>query len=271
LLAILPLAFACLAGQTSAHQEPLWEFGLGAGVVGFPDYPGAAVTHAYPVPVPYLRYNGTFLKADRNGVRGLLFNQDWIELNVSGAGTAPVRDDAVRSGMPNLNPTLEIGPSLDLHLLRSADGRVKFGFDMPLRAAYALEPSPRQIGWVFEPRSSFDARDFFGMKGWNLGILAGPSFADRRYYGYFYGVAPQFATLTRPAYEAHGGYGGAGVLAALSKRFPDYWIGAYARLATLSGAAFEQSPLVQSRRYWSAGIGFARMIGRSTRRVDVTD
>ena len=93
------------------------------GAVAFEDYRGSDTTHVYPLPVPYVLYNGTFLKADRDGVRGTLFNQDRIELNLSFNATTPVRSDRERSGMPDLRPTVEFGPSLDLHLLRSDDRR----------------------------------------------------------------------------------------------------------------------------------------------------
>src|SRR5580692_7851122 len=119
------LAAAFFSPLALAKDAPLWEFGLGAGAIAFQDYRGSDTTHVYPVPVPYLVYNGKFLKADRDGVRGTLFNQDWIEINVSANATTPVRNDSERSGMPELEPTLELGPSVDLHLLRRADGRVR--------------------------------------------------------------------------------------------------------------------------------------------------
>jgi hypothetical protein len=57
----------------------------------------------------------------------------------------------------------------------------------------------------------------------------------------------------------------------LSKRFPRYWVGAFVRYDTLSGASFADSPLVRSNSYWAAGIGIAWMIGKSSRMVDVPD
>jgi MipA family protein len=113
--------------------------------------------------------------------------------------------------------------------------------------------------------------DPFGYAGWNAGFLAGPLFADRRYHSYFYTVAPQYATASRPAYQATGGYAGAQALTALSKRFPHYWVGAYVRYDTLSGAAFADSPLVQRNSYWSAGIGIAWIIHTSSQMVEVPD
>ena len=270
--ALAALAAFFAAGETCAEQKPLWEFGMGAGAIGFADYRGADTSHAYPIPVPYFVYRGKFLKAGRDGVRGLLLNREFAELNVS-ANATPIlsnRSDA-RRGMPDLKPTIELGPSLDLHLWHSADRHLKFDVRLPLRAALTIESSPRAIGWLFSPHLALDVTNVAGHAGWNLGLLAGPLFADSTYHEYFYSVAPQFSTAQRPVYDASAGYAGTEMLAAVSKRFPGYWVGAYARYDTLSGATFAPSPLVQRNSYWSAGIAIAWMVGQSSRLVDSED
>jgi outer membrane protein len=261
----------CWAMPAVPKEAPLLEFGLGVGAVAFEDYRGSGSSHVYPLPIPTLWYYGKFLKSDRDGVRGTLFNQDRVELNLSGNATTPVTNDRERYGMPNLKSTLELGPSLDLHLLRSDDARIKFDLRMPLRAAFTVESSPRMIGWTFTPRFNLDIADPLGFAGWNLGLLTGPLFADRRYDDYFYTVAPQYATATRPAYRAVGGYAGTQAIAALSKHFPRFWVGAYVRYDTLTGAAFVDSPLVQRKSYWAAGFGISWMIHRSSTMVEVPD
>jgi outer membrane protein len=265
------LLAVCCAVPAHPKEVPLWEFGLGAGAIAFEDYRGSNTTHAYPLPVPYVVYNGKFLKADRDGVRGTLFNQDWLEINLSFNLTTPVRNDRERSGMPDLRSTVEIGPSFDFHLFRSDNRRVKFDLRMPLRYAATVESSPRIIGWTFSPRFNVDLRDPFGLPGWNLGLLAGPLFADHRYHDYFYSVAPQFANASRPEFQAKGGYAGTQTLAALSKRYPKFWVGAYMRYDTLAGAAFVDSPLVQRKSYWTGGFGFAWMIRKSSQIVEIPD
>src|SRR5271155_912915 len=129
-LAVLAVLWANLC---CAKEAPLWEFGLGAGAIAFQDYRGSDTTHAYPLPVPYIVYNGKFLKADRDGVRGTLFDQDWLEINLSFNLTTPVRNDRERSGMPDLRSTVEVGPSIDLHLYKSDDAKFKFDLRMPIR------------------------------------------------------------------------------------------------------------------------------------------
>jgi outer membrane protein len=268
---LFALLATCFCATAPAKEEPLWEIGLGAGAVAFEDYRGSNTVHAYPIPVPYFLYNGKFLKADREGVRGTLFNQDRLEINLSFNLTTPVRNDRIRNGMPDLRSTVEAGPSFDLHLFRSDDRKIKFDLRMPLRAAMTVEASPKIIGWTFTPRFNLDIGDPFGVVGWNLGLLAGPLFADHRYNNYFYSVAPQFATATRPEFQAQGGYAGTETLAALSKRFPRFWVGAYMRYDSLADASFLDSPLVQTRRYWTAGFGFAYMIRQSSRMVQAPD
>jgi MipA family protein len=272
---VLALALLAGAGVSAAHaeQKPLWEAGLGIGALSFPDYRGSDERQLFPVPVPYFVYRGDFLKSDRDGVRGELFNRDVAELNISVSATIPVRSEnnAARSGMPDLKPTIELGPSLDLHLWRSADRDMKLDLVMPLRVPVTIESSPQAIGWVFSPRLNIDIDNVGGHEGWDFGAGIGPIFAAERFHEYFYSVEPQYATATRPAYEAHGGYSGMHVLAALSKRFPKYWVGAYVRCDWLGGARFEDSPLVRQKSYIAGGFGIAWMIGESRRKVEADD
>jgi hypothetical protein len=82
-------------------------------------------------------------------------------------------------------------------------------------------------------------------------------------------VKPEFATASRPAYSPGGGYGGMQFLVAMSKRFPRFWIGGFARYDTLNSAVFESSPLVTSKRYVAGGLGISWIFAESSRRVEV--
>jgi MipA family protein len=252
------------------QERPLWELGLGVGAVSFRDYRGSDTTHAYPVVVPYFIYRGRSFQADRSGVRSKFLHQDRLELNFSVNATTPVRNNTTRAGMPQLRPTVELGPSLDVHVWRSKSENVRLDVRLPVRAVATLG-RPGFIGWFFSPNINVDFLNAGGLPGWNLGFLTGPLFAARRYDEYYYSVAPQYATPNRPAYEASGGFAGTQVLVSLTKRYPKFWTGAYVRYDTLAGASFETSPLVRSHSYWSAGIGIAWMIGHSSRTVAVPE
>lgn len=270
---LMACAFVAWPASSHAEEKPLWEAGLGVGALAFPDYRGSDEVNAYPVPLPYFVYRGKFLKADREGVRGELFDKRYLELSLSMNATIPVSsdDNDAREGMPNLRPTLEFGPSLDVHLWRSRNEDMKLDLVMPLRLPITLEGSPQTLGWNFSPRLNLDIANVAGQPGWNFGVGAGPLFGAAEYHEYFYSVAPRFATADRPAYDAKGGYSGTHVLAAISKRFPRYWVGAYMRYDNLRNAAFEDSPLVRQQNYVTGGIGIAWMIGKSKRMVEVGD
>src|SRR3546814_5015082 len=62
-----------------------------------------------------------------------------------------------------------------------------------------------------------------------------------------------YATADRPAYDAKSGYAGSQFLMSLSKRYPKYWLGAFARWDSLAGAVFADSPLVKRDHYFAAG------------------
>jgi outer membrane protein len=259
-----------LAAPAHAASVPLWEFGFGLGGLFFNDYRGASTSHVYPAPVPYFIYRGTFLRADRDGLHGLLFNRRYLELEISANATAPVfsSHSAIRAGMPDLEPTVELGPALLWHLWRRGDERLRLDAHLPLREAFTVTSHPSAIGAVFAPSLNLDYLGAGRLSGWNFGVMAGPLYAQRRYHQYFYGVAPAFATATRPAYDASGGYAGSQLLFATSRRFTNYWIGAYVRHDWLSGAVFEDSPLVQQRSYWAGGVGFVWMIRASSTMVE---
>jgi outer membrane scaffolding protein for murein synthesis (MipA/OmpV family) len=269
-LAALALS-ACVAARAAdpAPQDlkPLWEFGLGVGALAFNDYRGSNTSHAYPIPLPYFVYRGRILRSDQDGLRGRLLKQDRIELNFSINGTTPVRNDSARRGMPDLRPTLEAGPALDLHLWRSADKHLKLDVRVPVREAFTIETSPRAIGLFAAPNVNLDIAQFPGSDGWKLGLLAGPLFAVRSYDEYFYNVPAQYSIPGRPAFAARGGYAGTQTLLSLTRRYPSYWIGGYIRYDTLAGASFADSPLVKTHGYWTAGFGVSWMIARSTRLV----
>lgn len=266
-------ALACtLAPAARAMELPLWEAGAGAAVLDFPDYRGSDERHMLVLPFPYLVYHGDFLKADQDSIRGQFYRDERFELHLSLNGSIPVdsSDNTARRGMPNLDPTLEIGPNLTLNLYRNPT--MHLNLRLPLRAVIATDFSHvHDEGLVFEPQLNVDFYDHYPAPGWNLGFAAGPVYGNARYHGYFYGVAPQFATPARPAYEAHGGYGGVQAIASLTHRFGQWWVGGFVRADTLAGAVFEDSPLVRQKEAFFAGVAFAWVFSRSSKTVQVDD
>ncbi|HJW24239.1 MAG TPA: MipA/OmpV family protein [Rhodocyclaceae bacterium] len=266
---LVTLSLPGLAGET----VPKWEAGIGVAAFSFPAYRGSDKVHNFALPVPYFTYHGDFLKADRQGIRGSLFDSDRVDFTLSLSASPPTKSDdvAVRSGMPDLKPTAEFGPQVDLTLWRSADRERFLKLRLPARAAFTVEGSPRDVGWVFSPNLNMDIRNPAGLPGWNLGLVVGPIYASKKQHEYFYGVAPRFATAERPAYEARGGYSGSQFLVAVTRRFERTWVGAFLRHDSLHGAVFEDSPLVAKHGFTAAGVSVSWILGASRDRVTLDD
>lgn len=268
------LGLMALAGSAvAAEEKPLWELGAGVAAFSFPSYRGSDETNNFLMPVPHFTYHGDFFKADRQGIRGSFLDTDRLELTVSMALLPPAKSKNInaRDGMPDLKGTFEIGPEMDVTFWRS-ENRARFvKLLLPMRAAFTVEGSPKDIGWVFHPKLNMDITDIPHLPGWNLGMLAGPLFGDQKQHAYYYSVAPQYATASRPAYEAKSGYAGMQYLAALSKRFPKYWVGGFVRYDNLNGATFADSPLVRQKDYFAGGVAVTWILGESSTRVMVDE
>jgi outer membrane protein len=155
-------------------------------------------------------------------------------------------------------------------LARDRSREWSFEARLPVRAAIATDLSHTQhIGYVAYPHLHLFTRPLLGGAKWNLGMQAGPLFATQKYHDYFYAVDPEFAAPGRPAYEASAGYSGALALVSLSRRFPRFWVGAFARYDSLKGATFESSPLVRRDYAVMAGFALAWIFAESEKRVDV--
>ncbi len=250
-------------GMCALADEPLWEAGIGAGWLLLPHYRGSNERRSWVLPVPYFVYRGEILRADKDGARALLFEGERFDLDFSLSASPPTKskNSQARAGMPNLEPTFEIGPQANLRLASGSDWKVELR--VPLRSVITLEAHPRAVGWTVAPVINGD----FELHGFSLGVQAGPLWGDQRLHRRVYGVATAFATAERPAYTAPGGYGGWQATAGLSRRFDKIWLGAFIRHDSVAGAAFEASPLVKSRQNTALGIAMAWVFATSDTRV----
>jgi outer membrane protein len=271
-ICIIVTSSLLMACPALAEQVPQWELGAGAAYIDFPHYRGSNERQAYVLPIPYVIYHGDVLKVDRQRMRGLLFHSEAVELDVSVNGSVPVRNDGARQGMPNLDPTFEIGPVLNISLYKSEPKHAELELRLPLRSVIATDFSYlHDIGIMFQPQLNLDVKNVFDQTGWNLGMGAGPIFTDRRYNQYFYSVDAIYAHPDRPAYTASGGYAGNQLVVALSKRFPRYWVSGFVKWDRLQGAAFEGSPLVKSKDSATFGFALTRVFAESPIKVEDDD
>lgn len=264
---MLAAAFVLAACQVRADELPLWEAGFGFTGLSLPDYRGSSQQRLFVLPFPYLVYRGEIFRMDRRGLYGRLFQSDRLRLNVSADGGLPVESgsNAARTGMPDLDPTFQIGPVLEICLVSPCDDERLVQFRLPVRAVYSSDFTYlSNIGFVVNPQLNLDFANLGSSGAWNFGCAAGPLFATQRYHAYYYEVDPLFAVPgVRPPYRARGGYSGASLITSASRRFEKVWFGAFLRYDNLSGAVFEESPLMRTKHSLLAGFALAWVFGRS--------
>lgn len=261
---------ACFALCGQTELKPQWEIGAGFVAIDFPVYRGARSRNAYVLPFPYAVYRGEKVQINRDGVQGLLFRTGRVHLDLSLNGSIPVSNESPeRQGMPDLKPTVEIGPALHAQLLASGDRKTTLDLALPLRSVVATDlRHAEQLGWLFHPQLNLETRDLIA-QGWNLGLTSGLIFSDRRSHGYFYDVAPQFATTARPAYAARGGYSGAQLMLTFSQQKDGRWFGGFVKVDDLQGAVFSSSPMVRKKQNATLGFAVTWVLRRSEKWVPV--
>jgi outer membrane protein len=273
LLLILLLVSIVFPKAATSAEKPLWELGVGFSAMLLPDYRGSNEYRLYTLPYPHFIYRGDVLKVDENKISGQIFKTDLILLDVSIYGYLPVKssNNTAREGMPDLDPTFEIGPAIKIKLLENKEDKYRMNLTVPVRAVFSTDfSSVRREGWVFSPRLNYEKDDIIPQTGLNFGISAGPMFADRGYHEYIYTVDATYATATRPAYYASGGYSGSTLSMGLSKGYKQFIFSAFFSADFLQGAVFEKSPLVKTDTSIMAGISITWVFFKSAKMV-ITD
>lgn len=263
--ALVTLAAACAVTSAQAQEaQPLWEAGVAAFAVSTPAYPGSADRSSRVLPLPFLIYRGEVLRADQGGIGARLFRSERVEFDVGFSGALPAhsRDVSARSGMPDLNTLIEFGPRVKI-LLANPTPTSRLRLELPLRAVMEVQGGVRRQGATFEPKLSYEMRG--ADPRWAFDVSLAAVFADRRLGRYFYEVAPQYATASRPAYQADAGLLLTRVgFSSTYKWSDDVRLFGFVREESYRGAANEDSPLMKKRSGASVGLGLTWTLGRST-------
>ena len=216
--------------RRAAPERPLWELGLGVGGLRLPRLPRLGPDRAYAAAGAVRRLSRRVSARPTAKARARCWStSDRVEVDLSVAAAAPTRsrDNAARDGMPDLPPTVEIGPNFNFTLLRARDA-----LKLELRAAAArrvhVRESPRSIGCDFlaepQPRPARCRRRLEHRPASRPAVrqTASSTSTTTASTGLRDGAAPG---ISRP-----GGYAGWQALAATSRRFGNTWLGAFAAL-----------------------------------------
>jgi MipA family protein len=252
------LAAAMAAPTIASAQEeparPLWEIGVVGGALSQQAYPGASENVQRGLLLPYGIYRGKFLRIDRGGagVRAIKTETYEFDIGFSGAlGSSSNKVDA-RRGMPDLGNLVEFGPRLKWNL-GDGPGGGRWRVDLPLRGVFDISDGFANKGVAFEPELNFARRT---ASGWGYSTSVGAVWGDRRLTDTFYGVAPAFATATRPSYAARSGLIAWRLSTGMSRALSTDWrLFLFGRIDTVAGAANTASPLVKRETGASLGVG----------------
>lgn len=269
-------AFAQESDETVASEadEPaLWEFRLAAFGRRAPAYPGSQESDTTILPIPVPVYRGSFLRFGENldqVARGEIVETERVRIGLDLDFTfgEHSEDIAVRTGMPDLDFLLELGPEVEVRLDGLSPERGAFFLALQLRAAVSfdgLDPSSRGI--LMNPEFEYRRDGLFG--GDNLlSLRFKPTWASENYMDYYYEVAPQFVIPGRPEYDATSGYLGSRFTAALTREINErLTFGVSASYYLYNGAANEASPLFRRDSGRSLQAALVWTLAESERRA----
>jgi len=255
-----------LLGQSSAQSSeenlPLWELGFAGGFFSLPEYMGSDERYTLPLGVPYLIYRGEIIKADRDGLRGALFEKDQFSVDLGFSFGLPVSNsNKARRGMPGLFLTGQVGPRLNWEFKEFAN-RSTISTHLPVR--FSMDTHGNTLGWVAEPSFKWEKKHLGKAENISARLDLGLLYAQRRYNDYYYSVPAQFATSERAEYQAQSGLHSYFLrLSSTLQQTQQLNIGFFIRLRTLDSSVVADSPLVRDKLYLSTGIGFTWIFMKS--------
>lgn len=272
LVILSALMFALVTRIAFAEKLPLWELGLGAVLMDTPDYRGSDEHSVFFIPTPYITYRSERFRIGRKGIQGMIFDSETVSLDISLFGTPPVdsRGNNARRGMDDLDPTLEIGPSLEILLLKSSNEKTLVELNLPLRAVFATDLTYiNQKGWTFFPHIDFLRQHPPYGRMWRFELSFGPLFGSGAYHQYYFGVDGADALPQRPAYDAPDGYSGTRFIMNYRRYLSDsliFWF--FAQHENLNHAAIDDSPLVRDKTTFLMGTMLVWVFSHSSTMVD---
>lgn len=258
---LLLLAISSLLAQgpeVERPKQPQLEIGAGFFLFHYNDYRGGRHRNTILWPLPYFIYRGKYVDAENSVINGYFYDKGRFRIGMSVMASLRVDSgqNKMRTGMPSLDPIIEVGP-MAMYDLWIHPNRLQFlTLGVPIRMAVAAEFFyAKNQGYFTVPYLSYTlvpqplTLDSFVQA--SVGVM----FATQKYHHYYHGVEPQYETMGREAYRAPGGYSGTHVTLYVSKRMAQFYGFFFTRYDRLDGTAFSKSPLVERKDYYAVGGG----------------
>ena len=192
----------------SQEEKPLYEFGIFGGAFRAQHYPASDQFQDRYLAVPYMIYRGDFFKADEDGVRGEVFENKRLKLDMSLAAAFPANseDNTARKGMDDLDWIAEFGPRLRYFIIPMEGRSYDLELALQLRMVYSTNfLNLIHRGVVFHPIIEFEQREFLHEK-FRIYVRAGAIWGNEKINDYFYEVGTNDVTPERSRFNSQGGY-----------------------------------------------------------------
>jgi outer membrane protein len=269
-----PAGKATATEEAEGETEPLWEWRLATFARYGESYPASENSQFNIIPFPLPVYRGKVLRIgedSQNPIRGRLIRTDRIKLDLAFDLNFPVdsEDVTARTGMPDLDFQVEVGPELEIEFSRSKT-RGSWFISPQLRPSFVFDSVvPKYQGVVFSPELIYKKKLLEGDGDMKVSLM--PTLASSKYMDFFYTVDPSFAAPGRPAYSAEAGYLGTDLTARWKSSFKNnFAYVAGARVSFYQGAANRDSPLYTQETTFSIFGAFLWKFYESEARVPAT-
>jgi outer membrane scaffolding protein for murein synthesis (MipA/OmpV family) len=249
-----------------AQDLSLWEGGLGLLNFEAPHYRGSKQKKDYVWPLPYFIIRGDKIQAESSFIRGNFYRTDKYSFDLSTNAGLNVnsKDNQKRQNMPNINNSFELGVLFRYFLWKDENKENMLNFEMPIRSVFVTNfKSIDHIGYFSIPYLNFLSRPQHWNGFWSMEFSVGPMYGSKKLHNYYYSIAPDFSNPDRPAYESKPGYSGTQIALVMSKRIKKLLIFPWIRYDNLKGAAFIDSPLIETNHYVMGGIGLVYFFAQS--------
>ena len=181
-----------------------------------------------------------------------------MEISLGGAVKVDSDKNEARQGMSDLDFIIEAGPAVHYYFQGNRKQENALYFELPLRGAISTDFTAGEYrGYTFNPRVVW-------RRGYQMGpyevrpqLTVGIRTASSHYHDYTYGVKGQDVTEQRQQYKAQSGYGGFQLGYSTAVLWSDWLVAGFMRYVNISGAAYDDSPLVKKENSVLLGVASA--------------
>lgn len=226
--------------------------------------------------MPWFIYRSDNIQVKDGGVELVAYESDRlkIDLGLSGSLNSDTSDTPLREGMPDLDFLLELGPRFDVPLSDSTRNGIRARLNWVTSLRLALSTDFRSIdnqGPVLNTELRYRMGGFYDDK-LSFSASVSSTWLGNDLMDYFFAVDSEFATDTRPEFNASGGFLSVGASLGISYKVTRN-INAFLGLGynSLSGSENEDSPLFEDDSTSSIILAASWRLFESKTRVSVRE